>query len=197
MRTALAVASVAPLTSLLTSRLLAAAVGAAGLDGRLPVGVHTYLPGVDLVDIQRLETAALLFALPGIFGVARGIADRLEPGTRATSRDVLRVGCLLVLAQVLLYLGQALVVAGTQGLPDAAPAVLLAVVLPALLTLAAAAAVSVAGVLVALPTGTIAVPAPVAGIVVRRWLAPPARRGTGVPHAPLRGPPPPPTTVRG
>lgn len=184
-RRALGALLLAPLTSLLLSRLLSAAVGAAGLASSLPVGVHTYVPGVDLVDIRSLAVAGLLLAVPGLALLS------WDGGPRTRWRAIGQVGLLLAAAQLLLYAGQALLVAQVQGLPDAAPAVLLAVALPAALTLAATAALSVASVLTAVLSPAVALPVPpAAAAVLHRWPFVAARRCAGILVAPLRGPPP-------
>ena len=180
LRRALGALALAPLTSLVVSRLLADAIGAAGLDASLPVGVHTYVPGVDLVDVRWLALIGLLLAAPGL------VLVRSARGGRAG----LQVGGFLVAAQVLLYVAQAVLVAQVRGLPDATPAVVLALTLQSALTLVLVAGVSIARAALAILVHAIALPVTRApGAVPRRRIVAGAGRGIDLRSAPPRGPP--------
>jgi hypothetical protein len=129
-----------------------------------------------------------------------GLALLGAAGSRPASRwrAILELGLLLAAAQLLLYAGQALLVAQVQGLPDAAPAALLAVALPAALTLAATAALSIATVLAAAISPAVTLPVPPAAAAARhRWTHVAARHRAGILIAPLRGPPTLPIADRG
>jgi hypothetical protein len=182
----------APITSLLLSRLLAHTVGSVGLAATLPVGLHTYVPGVDLVDLRWLELAALLLAAPGLV-LLRGAG-----GGRRPARAALELGGLLVLGQLLMYVVQAVLVAQVQGLPDTPSAALIALVLPAGLTLVVTLAISFASVLAAIVTRAVRVqPGPACPIQRLGWTCSAAARAFRILDAPLRGPPALPIVDRG
>ncbi len=190
LRRALATVALAPVTSLLVSQMLAAGIGAAGLGRRLPVGVHTYVPAVNLVDVRWLELGSLICALLGL-GLAAFTGNR-SGGKKPTGwllAALYMVG-ILVLAQLALYAAQALFVAELQGLPDTAQAALLALALQGILTLAATLSVGSMGMLIPILGGAQAprlkIPA------ATSWplrVAAPANRSFIELDAPRRGPP--------
>jgi hypothetical protein len=146
-----AAAAITPALSLLVGRVIAWVIGTAGLGSRLPVGLHTYVPVVDLLNVHLLEVGGGLLAL---LGVALGwLAQRADgpTGRRGGLENTLRLVGLLALAQVSLYATEAVVVAQLQGLPDAGGAVLVALILPVLLIVALAAVLGSAAALLTMP----------------------------------------------
>jgi len=121
----LAVSAMAPLSSMLTSRLLTLGINAAGMDQSLPSGAHTYLPLLNLVGLDWLALFSLLLAAAG--GTALVLAPGNSSGRRRAGLEAVLV---LAVAQLALYGVQLLVVSQVQGLPDGATALALGSLLP-------------------------------------------------------------------
>ena len=101
----------------------------------VPVGLHTYLPLITLVDRPRLALVALAMAALAAAVARPRLGADLGPRPQAPARSSIWLAAWLAAAQVAFYAAQALVVGLTTGLADQPPAVIAALALPAVLLL--------------------------------------------------------------
>jgi hypothetical protein len=168
----------------LTSSLLATLAGR----GRV-AGLHTYLPITVLVDVRWVGALSLASAAIGLTLMWLARPRWRVAGFRARAVAMARAAAVLVALQVILYVAQAVLVAQIQGLPDAPPVVVTALLLQAALTVALV--LSLGSIAVLLP--------PVLFLAPPTWMAATAGprmhgtqlspRSTILISAPRRGPP--------
>jgi hypothetical protein len=108
---------------------VSALVGATTFSRIVPVGLHTYMPAVDLVNVHPLRAGSAVLAALGILLAWLGGRGDARGGSMGV---ILRLGRALGVSQVAFYTTQALLVGQLQGLPDAGSAILLAAILPVL-----------------------------------------------------------------
>ncbi|MHB8508511.1 MAG: hypothetical protein ACYDGR_07660 [Candidatus Dormibacteria bacterium] len=187
-RLALGSFAFAPAVSLLAARAVAAAVGATGLRA-LPVGLHTYVPLADVVDVRLLGLGSILLALIGFGLVIPSALRRRSDAVPAWLRSLARLAAAAVLMQVVLYVLQALVVAQLQGLPDAWPAISLAVAIHA--GVGATAAISIVMARLLLPyLPRLVLGTAIQGLRLRRTaISEATNRCSATTRPPRRGPP--------
>lgn len=106
---------IAPALSVVSARLMALAVGGAGLGGVLPVGVHTYLPLADVVALPGIALVSL-----AMVAIAALLLLRWRPAGVATRpRDLVELAAMTAAMQVALFAVQLIAVNQMQGVPDA------------------------------------------------------------------------------